>query len=181
MLFVAKLNGDPVSITAGGLVPITKPLIVTVSYQNVCQSQCLHYFSSRQQAYKAVTFCFHCTLCRLSCAPLRCSTHSALLNVPLPLLSSFRSSQLLLHCFLVKKLLLLLFIPGDRCGYHLFCAFVSVGMRSITGLFTTKSRAAGIIRLNRTWTTPKTEQTLKAHRQTCPQRSPWELRKGCPL
>lgn len=33
MLFVAKLNGDPVSITAGGLVPITKPLIVTVRYQ----------------------------------------------------------------------------------------------------------------------------------------------------
>ncbi|KAJ7393584.1 hypothetical protein OS493_006569 [Desmophyllum pertusum] len=30
MLFVAKLNGDPVGITAGGLVPITKPLIVTV-------------------------------------------------------------------------------------------------------------------------------------------------------
>lgn len=32
MLFVAKLNGDPVAITAGGLVPITKPLIVTVMY-----------------------------------------------------------------------------------------------------------------------------------------------------
>lgn len=32
MLFVAKLNGDPVAITAGGLVPITKPLIVTVLY-----------------------------------------------------------------------------------------------------------------------------------------------------
>ncbi|XP_078374243.1 uncharacterized protein LOC144657767 [Oculina patagonica] len=31
MLFVAKLNGDPVAITAGGLVPITKPLIVTVT------------------------------------------------------------------------------------------------------------------------------------------------------
>ena len=30
MLFIAKLNGDPVAITAGGLVPITKPLIVTV-------------------------------------------------------------------------------------------------------------------------------------------------------
>jgi len=30
MLFLAKLNGDPVAITAGGLVPITKPLIVTV-------------------------------------------------------------------------------------------------------------------------------------------------------
>lgn len=31
MLFIAKLNGDPVAITAGGLVPITKPLIVTVT------------------------------------------------------------------------------------------------------------------------------------------------------
>lgn len=31
MLFIAKLNGDPVAITAGGLVPITKPLIVTVA------------------------------------------------------------------------------------------------------------------------------------------------------
>jgi len=31
MLFLAKLNGDPVAITAGGLVPITKPLIVTVT------------------------------------------------------------------------------------------------------------------------------------------------------
>jgi len=31
MLFVAKLNGDPVAITAGGLVPITKTLIVTVT------------------------------------------------------------------------------------------------------------------------------------------------------
>ena len=30
MLFLAKLGGDPVAITAGGLVPITKPLIVTV-------------------------------------------------------------------------------------------------------------------------------------------------------
>lgn len=30
MLFIAKLNGDPVAITAGGLVHITKPLIVTV-------------------------------------------------------------------------------------------------------------------------------------------------------
>ena len=59
MLFVAKLNGDPVSITAGGLVPITKPLIVTVSFQDVYQSQCLHHFSSRQQAHKAETFRFH--------------------------------------------------------------------------------------------------------------------------
>ena len=33
MLFIAKLNGDPVAITAGGLVPITKPLIVTVKTQ----------------------------------------------------------------------------------------------------------------------------------------------------
>lgn len=31
MLFIAKLNGDPVAITAGGLVHITKPLIVTVT------------------------------------------------------------------------------------------------------------------------------------------------------
>ena len=31
MLFVAKLNGDPVAITAGGLVPITNTLIVTVT------------------------------------------------------------------------------------------------------------------------------------------------------
>lgn len=31
MLFLAKLNGDPVAITVGGLVHITKPLIVTVA------------------------------------------------------------------------------------------------------------------------------------------------------
>jgi len=31
MLFIAKLNGDPVAITVGGLVHITKPLIVTVA------------------------------------------------------------------------------------------------------------------------------------------------------